>query len=166
MSTLTIHPTAPLPPAAEAALHRLERAFLPLPLIRAVTRYEIAAFRYDELIARPVSDLSPAEVDAIGAAQQTMADAFGVLAEAGRSDLLAPLETATRYRFASAHYRALAADGDYEGCEYVRDEMAMCRCQLEQAGRLDLIAADDHGRAKELLPPRPRGPHPYRTAVA
>ncbi|MFC9287238.1 hypothetical protein [Streptomyces sp. NPDC057052] len=28
------------------------------------------------------------------------------------------------------------------------------------------LAADDHGQAKEPLPQRPRGPHPYRTAVA
>jgi hypothetical protein len=80
--------TAPLPPAAEAALHGLDRAFLPLPLIRAVTRYEIAAARYDELIARPASTLSPAEFDSIGVAQQTLAETFGVLAEAGRLDLI------------------------------------------------------------------------------
>lgn len=139
MSSLTNTPTSPLPPAAKAALSRLERAFLPLHIVRAVTRYETAALRYDELIARPASTLSPAEFDSIGAAQQTMANEFGVLAEAGRTDLLAPLETATRYRFAAAHYQELAASGDYEGCEYVRDEMAMCRCQLAKAGRLDLI---------------------------
>ena len=50
-----------------------------------------------------------------------------------------PAETASRYRQAAAHYRDLAECGDYEGCEYVRDEMAMCRCQLAAAGRLDLI---------------------------
>jgi hypothetical protein len=137
--SLTKTPTAPLPPAAAEALARLDRAFLPLDVVRAVTRYEVAAFRYDELIARPASQLSPAEVDAIGEAQQTMADEFAVLAEKGRTGLLRPLETATRYRFAAAHYRALAADGDYEGCEYVRDEMAECLCQLADAGRLDLI---------------------------
>jgi hypothetical protein len=48
-------------------------------------------------------------------------------------------ETASRYRQAAAHYRDLAECGDYEGCEYIRDEMAMCRCQLADAGRLDLI---------------------------
>jgi hypothetical protein len=50
-----------------------------------------------------------------------------------------PVVALARYRAAVVHYRALAADGDYEGCEYVRDEMAMCRCQLQAAGRLDLI---------------------------
>lgn len=28
------------------------------------------------------------------------------------------------------------------------------------------LAADDHGKTKDPLPSRPRGPHPYRTAVA
>lgn len=134
-------PTSPLPPAAVAALHRLERAFLPMPLeiVRAVTRYEVAAFRYDELIARPASALSSAEVDAIRDAQDTMADAFGALAQAGRTDLLRPLETATRYRYAASHCRELAASGNYAACLAVQDEMAMCRCQLAAAGRLDLI---------------------------
>lgn len=27
-------------------------------------------------------------------------------------------------------------------------------------------AADDHGKTKDPLPSRPRGPHPYRAAVA
>lgn len=50
-----------------------------------------------------------------------------------------PVIAVARYRTASGHYRELAACGDYEGCEYVRDEMAECLCQLESAGRLDLI---------------------------
>jgi hypothetical protein len=56
-----------------------------------------------------------------------------------RTDI--PVVALARYQSAAVHYRALAADGDYEGCEYVRDEMAMCRCQLAAAGRLDLIEA-------------------------
>jgi hypothetical protein len=131
--------TAPLPPEASAVLAKLERRFLPLPIVRAVTRYEVATARFDELIARPASELKPAEVDAFGEAQQAIADAMAVLAEAGRLDLIAPAETATRYRQASAHYRDLAACGDYEGCEYVRDEMRDCLCRLEAAGRLDLV---------------------------
>lgn len=50
-----------------------------------------------------------------------------------------PVVSVARYRSAKAHYRALAADGDFEGCEYVRDEMADCLCQLKAAGRLDLV---------------------------
>jgi hypothetical protein len=134
------HPTAPLPPAAAEALARLERAFLPMSLdvVRAVTRYEVAALRYDELVARPASMLSPAEFDAIGEAQQTMADEFGVLAEAGRTGLLAPLETATQYRTAAKHCQRLAA-ADFDGYLVAHDELAMCRCKLAAAGRLDLI---------------------------
>lgn len=48
-------------------------------------------------------------------------------------------ETAGRYLIAAVHYKDLAEFGDYEGCEYVRDEMTMCACQLADAGRLDLI---------------------------
>ncbi|WP_405673197.1 hypothetical protein [Streptomyces sp. NBC_01530] len=138
MSTPT-RPTAPLPQPAADALFRLERAFLPMPLeiVRAVSRYETAALRYDELAVREV--LTAAEFDSVRDAQDTMADMFGVLAKAGRTDLLRPLAAATRYRNASAHCRRLAADGDYDGCWPLQDEMAMCRCQLQQAGRLGLI---------------------------
>ncbi|AVH59972.1 MULTISPECIES: hypothetical protein [Streptomyces] len=52
-----------------------------------------------------------------------------------------PVVAVARYRAAAAHCRALAADGDFDGCLPVQDEMAMCRCQLERAGRLDLIGA-------------------------
>lgn len=139
--------TAPLPPAAESALAKLDRAFLPLPLIRAVTRYEVAAARYDELIARPVSELSPAEVDSIGFAQQTLDDSFGVLAEAGRTDLLRPLETATQYRFAEARANELIgiavtgsmSDLDADDLAHNVDLMAGYRATLAAVGRLDLI---------------------------
>lgn len=136
---LLSRPSTPLPKPAADALARLERPFLPVDVVKAVTHFEVAAARYDELSARPASTLSPAEFDAFQAAQQTMTDAFGVLAESGRTDLLAPLEAATRYRSASAHLKALAACGDFEGCEYVRDEMTDCLCQLKAAGRLDLV---------------------------
>ena len=141
MSTPTQTPTAPLNPTAAEMLARLERAFLPvpLPLVRAVTRYETATARYDELIARPASTLSPAEFDAVGEAQQAIAESLRVLADAGRLDLIAPAETAARYRQASAHCRELAASGKYVACLPVQDEMTMCRRQLQAAGRLDLI---------------------------
>jgi len=132
-------PTAPLPPVAVEALSRLERAFLPLDIVRAVTRYETAALRYDELSGRPVSGLSPAEVDAWQTAQQTMDAEFAVLADAGRTDLLHPLWTADRYRVAAARCSAASAAGNIERCLAAQDEMRACRCQLEQAGRLDLI---------------------------
>ncbi|MFG3585079.1 hypothetical protein [Streptomyces sp. NPDC047990] len=80
-ATRTETPTAPLPPAASAAIAKLEQVMPPLELVF----------------------------------------------------------TATRYQAATVHYRELAEQGDYEGCEYVRDEMTMCRCELAAAGRLDLI---------------------------
>ncbi|MDT0608831.1 hypothetical protein [Streptomyces lancefieldiae] len=135
--------TAPLPPAAVEAIARLESAFLPVPLdvVRAVARYEAAAFRYDELAARPASSLSPAEFDAIRLSQETMTQAFVILADAGQTGMLAPLEVATSYRYAAAHCRERAEAADFDGCLAAQDEMRMCRCQLEQAGRLDLIGA-------------------------
>ena len=142
MSTTVETPTAPLPTPAATVLAKLERAFLPLPLVRAVTRYEVATVRYDELIARPASSLSPAEFNAVGEAQQTIAESLGVLADAGRLDLIAPAETAARYRQASAHCRELVSNPqgvDFKLWLCTQDEMAMCLCQLEQAGRLDLI---------------------------
>lgn len=50
-----------------------------------------------------------------------------------------PVVALARYQSASKECRKLAAFGDYAGCLVAQDEMRMCRCQLEQAGRLDLI---------------------------
>jgi hypothetical protein len=47
--------------------------------------------------------------------------------------------TALRYRDAAEHCQALAESADFDGCLAAQDEMRMCRCQLEAAGRLDLI---------------------------
>ena len=134
-------PTAPLPTLAVEALRRLELAFIPVPLdvVWAVTRYEVATARYDELIARPASSLSGAESKSIGEAQQTIAEAFGVLAEYDRLDLIAPAETASRYRQADQHCRRLAASADFDAWADTQDEMAMCLYRLREAGRLDLV---------------------------
>jgi hypothetical protein len=50
-----------------------------------------------------------------------------------------PVVALARYRAASEHCRALAESADFDGCLAAQDEMAMCRCQLAAAGRLDLI---------------------------
>lgn len=58
------------------------------------------------------------------------------------ADALRSLElrvTAARYLDAAEHCRALAEAADFDGCLAAQDEMAMCRCQLARAGRLDLI---------------------------
>jgi len=46
---------------------------------------------------------------------------------------------AVRYLDAADHLRELSAVDDFDGCLAAQDEMRMCRCQLETAGRLDLI---------------------------
>ena len=141
MSTATFTPTAPLPAPAVEALARLERAFAPLPLhlVRALRRFEAATVRRDELAAKPASQWSPAEFDSSKAAHDAIVESVLTLGNAGRLDLIAPAETASRFRRASAHCRALVQSADYDGCLAVQDEMRACRCQLEQAGRLDLI---------------------------
>ncbi|MFD5294753.1 hypothetical protein ACFWJU_06055 [Streptomyces mutabilis] len=52
-----------------------------------------------------------------------------------------PIVAVARYRDAAAHCQALAEAEDFDGCLAAQDEMRMCRCQLEAAGRLDLIEA-------------------------
>jgi hypothetical protein len=54
-----------------------------------------------------------------------------------RTDL--PVVAVARYEAASRHCRAASAASDFDGCLAAQDEMRMCRCQLEAAGRLDLI---------------------------
>jgi hypothetical protein len=54
-----------------------------------------------------------------------------------RTDI--PVVAVARYQAASDRCRELAASGNYGACLPVQDEMAMCRCQLAKAGRLDLI---------------------------
>lgn len=52
-----------------------------------------------------------------------------------------PVVAVARHQSAATHLRELAASADYDGCLQAQDEMRACRCQLEQAGRLDLIGA-------------------------
>ena len=53
----------------------------------------------------------------------------------------AVVRAVTRYEIASAHCRSLSVDpaADYDELLCIQDEMAMCRCKLAAAGRLDLI---------------------------
>ncbi|MGW4825460.1 hypothetical protein ACWEP4_42955 [Streptomyces sp. NPDC004227] len=54
-------------------------------------------------------------------------------------------EAASRYKTASADCRRRSATAstasDFDRLLCAQDEMAMCRCQLVKAGRLDLIEA-------------------------
>lgn len=134
-----VRPMAPLSADAAKAMAKLERAFLPLALIRAVARYEAASARRDELTEKPASQWTAAEFDSFMAVHNAIVESVLTLGEAGRLDLIAPAEAATRYRYASKHCREFAESADFEGCLAAQDEMQMCLCQLEQAGRLDLI---------------------------
>ncbi|MEF9521320.1 MULTISPECIES: hypothetical protein [Streptomyces] len=141
--------TAPLPPKAAEALARLERAFVPVPLsvARAVTRYEVATARLDELSARSASTLSPAEYTALSDAQQTIDEALYELDKAGRLDLIVPAETASRYRHAAARAAELSTLAlldrmtglDADDLAHAEDLMAAEKATLTAAGRLDLI---------------------------
>lgn len=82
--------TAPLPADALSALCRLELALtLPVEIVRAVTRYEVASARATEL-----SDIAAAgcmtvlDADSLAHAEELMAGARAVLAAAGRLDLI------------------------------------------------------------------------------
>lgn len=114
--------TTPLPPAVTAA----------------VTQYETATLRHDNLAAKP-QPLTAADLEAFLNAQGALHDAVAVLADHRRLDLTNPAETASRYRQAAAHCRRYSANADYDACADTQDEMAMCLCQLAAAGRLDLI---------------------------
>jgi hypothetical protein len=57
------------------------------------------------------------------------------------ADAVTVYETAGRYLLAEQDYRRTAAAADYDSCLTAHDEMAMCACQLADAGRLDLIGA-------------------------
>lgn len=100
------HPTAPLPPAAIAAMSSLELRLADRTVTDALAReasshirvspeveraaagYKAAAARYDELIVRPADTLSPAEFDAFQDSGQRMAETLGVLADAGMLHLI------------------------------------------------------------------------------
>lgn len=82
--------TAPLPPAAQAALQRLElRLNYPTDLYRATIRHQAASERTIQLSAwMDRRDLTPAEVNAFEYAQDVMRETRTELAAAQRLDLL------------------------------------------------------------------------------
>lgn len=88
MSTEITRPTAPLPTPAVEALARLDRAFFPLSVVRAVARYEAASARRDELTAIPAAQWSPAEFDSFTATHDALVESVLTLGEAGRLDLI------------------------------------------------------------------------------
>lgn len=95
-----VRPTAPLPAGAAEALARLERAFAPVhdthsysrmtpEVRRAVIRFEIASERTAELShLMDQRTLTVAEFDVLEHAQDVMAGARAVLADAGMLHLI------------------------------------------------------------------------------
>lgn len=81
--------TAPLPPAAAAAVSRLERALAPAGVVVALTRYEVASARTAELShLMDARDLSGAEFDSLFDAQDVMRESRRTLAAAGMLHLI------------------------------------------------------------------------------
>lgn len=84
-------PTAPLPPAAVAAMDHLDlRLRFPKRVVDAVVVYETAALRAADLAAKSESgvDLPAIDVRSWEFAEELMAGARATLAAAGRLDLI------------------------------------------------------------------------------
>jgi len=78
--------TAPLPPAALAAMAKVEARF---PLARAVTQHETAAVHAAQLAALAESGrMTDLDADSLAHAEELMAGAKAILAQAGRLDLI------------------------------------------------------------------------------
>lgn len=78
--------TAPLPPAAAAAVSRLAGQ---LPVVEAVAVYETAAVHAVQLAALAESGrMSDLDADSLAHAEELMAGARATLAQAGRLDLI------------------------------------------------------------------------------
>lgn len=180
-TTAAPHPTAPLPPAAVPALHRLEAALIaPDPAVVAKVN-AVLGFRtnpspraylgetatymlvwsqmeLNDLFERVGGTVTSRQVErsaSDGSATWTATELTLTVQVPGvgpveivtdieddpetgfRTDI--PVVAVARYQSASEHCRALAESADFDGCLAAQDEMAMCRCQLAAAGRLDLI---------------------------
>lgn len=138
-------PTAPLPQPAVDALHRLQLSFAS-PVERL--RVQIARLEESLRIQRAGRDSDLAEMRNPALTEMERANLEGsfqttaweiIRLQGQLREYRAALAVATRYWQASEHCRELAAAGKYVACLPVQDEMAMCRCQLAAAGRLDLI---------------------------
>ena len=82
-------PTAPLPQPAVEVLARLELAFAPLPVRKAVVRYRNASAVTVELSAvMDYRSLTVPEFNDLEFAQDTMRESRQILAKAGRLDLI------------------------------------------------------------------------------
>lgn len=133
--------------ATPIPLSQTPTAPLPLSVVRAVTRYEVASVRRDELSAKPASQWTPAEFDSFTAVHDAIVESVLTLGAAGRLDLIGPAKAAADYRKAEARANELIAAGlagrmsdlDADDLAHNVDLMAGDRATLASAGRLDLI---------------------------
>ncbi|MFF4346772.1 hypothetical protein [Streptomyces sp. NPDC001530] len=89
MSTATpTHLTAPLPPAAAEALSRLELAFAPLPVRKAVVRYGICLETYARLAMMDARNMSGYQFDLMVEAQDELTQRHEQLEQAGMLHLV------------------------------------------------------------------------------
>ncbi|MFJ9012308.1 hypothetical protein [Streptomyces canus] len=145
-------PTAPLPTAAAKALAKLERAFLPLDLVRAVTRYEIATERRAGLEAKPTREWSGADFSSFADCERVLIESAMMLAVKGRMDLIDGIITpviraVVDYRRAALRAANLGNEALFSGMPTMHaDDLAHAedlklgaRATLAEAGRLDLV---------------------------
>jgi len=138
-------PTAPLPQPAVEALANLESAFAsPIELLRKqVARLEESlriqrAGRDSDLVQ--MRNPMASELERADAEVRFRSTAWEIVRLRGQlREYRAELAVATRYQAAAERCRELARKGNYVACLPVQDEMRMCLCQLEAAGRLDLV---------------------------
>ncbi|WP_333743527.1 hypothetical protein [Streptomyces ardesiacus] len=144
-TTIPAPSTAPLPPEAAAAL---ARALPHFPIVRAVAEYETAAVHAAQLAGLAESGrMSDLDARSLADAEDVMAAARTVLAEAGRLDLVdAMYAKAARFRALSTVIDRLTArdshymtPADWRELHGVQDERADLYFELKRAGRLDLV---------------------------
>lgn len=149
-------PSAPLPSAALAAMRSLElRLTFPAAVVEAVTRYETAAVHARDLAAVAASGgMSDLDADSLAAAEDLMAGAQAVLADAGRLDLIEAgsyvrvtpevQRAVARYRIcrdtlAEMETKSIDTAPLFNKLKNAQDGLAEARAILVAAGQLHLI---------------------------
>ena len=144
-------PTAPLPSVVDVAVSRIEVELRsPVDVLRIqVGRLEESLWiqrqgRDFDVVQMRNPALSEAErAEAEGSFRSTAWEIVDIRRQLREAK--AALAVADRFQDAASTYRLMSAQtsriapGEFDRLLCLQDEMAMCRCQLEQAGRLDLI---------------------------
>ncbi|MFI6854514.1 hypothetical protein [Streptomyces sp. NPDC050416] len=143
--------TAPLPPAAIDVARRLE---LELRSPVDVLRMRVGRLEESLWIQRQGRDFDLVQMRNPALSELERAEAEGSFRSTAWEivdlrrqlrEAKAALEVAIRFQEAESTYRLMSAQtsriapGEFDRLLCLQDEMRMCRCQLEAAGRLDLI---------------------------